>query len=218
MAEDRKKLAIFDFCGTIYKHQSADIFADFASKRGLRTSILDSICNILVTRPKYSGLIHKKVKLLQLKGTTASYLEEKAKEFVEKQVFPELIDIVAKELDKYIADPGFDVVIASAGYDVYLKYFCDVKNIPFLVATNIEMKNGRATGKMNGYDCFGREKVKRLNKLITLKNYDLANSVCFSDSLTDKPIFELTGKKYFVKQFGNEYSIIHIDNAVFNIF
>lgn len=205
-----KRLAIFDFCGTIFKNQSPDLYADFVAPANRRTRILQAICNVLARHEKYNGLPHKKVKLYKIKGTPLAVLRSKAKEFVETIILKDLIPEVAAELDKYIADEQYDVVIASAGYNIYLEYFCQIKNIPYLVATNIEVKNDVATGKIAGDDCFAKNKVIRIKELLNPESYDLANSICFSDSMTDRPIFELAGNKIYVKKTGDSYALTRI--------
>lgn len=213
----KRKLAIFDFCGTIYKYQSADRYVDFVAKPNLRNKLLDAICRYLSRRQKYSGLIHKKVKLLKIRGLSRKALENGATAFLEQDIYQSLIPVVVEQLNRYLNDPDYDVFIASAGYDSYLQPFCEQKGIPFLAATIPAAKGDKATGLMQGYDCYGVQKVARIKKMIDLNNYDLEESVCFSDCLSDKPIFGLVGKKYFVKKTEQDYTIIHINNEVFTI-
>ena len=203
----RKKLAIFDFCGTIFKLQSPDMYADFVAKQNLRTKMLQVICNILSKSEKYCGIHHKKVKLYKIKGTTKAELTAKAKYFVENVVLKNLIEDVVKELDKYIEDPDYDVIIASGGYNLYLEYFCELKKIPYMISTNIEVINDVATGKIEGIDCFGPNKILKLNKVLDVNSYDLESSICFSDSMSDKPLFNLVGNKIFVAKSGDNYTL-----------
>ena len=202
-----KKIAIFDFDGTIYKYQSPDKFADFIAGNNLRTWILQGMCYIINTRFKQYWVRHKKLKLFKIKGTPLSQLEARSVTFVDQFIANNLIDIVNAELERYINDPEFDVVIASAGYDVYLRHFCKTRNIQHLVATKIEIENNVATGKWIGTDCYEHHKVTRLKEILNLSDYDLKQSVCFSDSMSDKPIFDLVGNKFFVKPIGEEYVI-----------
>ena len=205
-----KKLAIFDFCGTIFKHQSPDLFADYVAEKNFRTKMLQHLCNYLAKTRKYNGLPHKKVKLYKIKGKSNDELRAKAAEFVEKIILKDLIPQVATELDKYLNCSDYDVVIASGGYNIYLEYFCKLKNIPYLISTNIEVVDNIATGKIDGLDCFGSNKLIKLNKLIDVGKYDLANSICFSDSMSDKPLFNLVANKVFVAKSGDTYTLTNI--------
>jgi HAD superfamily hydrolase (TIGR01490 family) len=206
----KKKLAIFDFCGTIFKFQSPDMYADYIAGNTMRAKFLQFLCGMVIKSDKYSVMYHKKLKLFKIKGTSQERLTTAAKEFVNNTILKNLIDDVVVELDKYIADPGYDVVIASAGYNIYLEEFCRIKNIRYLIATDIEVKNGAATGKIDGIDCFGPNKITKLKNILDLGNYDLQDSICFSDSMTDKPIFDLVGNKIFVKEVGNKHTLTRI--------
>ncbi len=205
-----KKLAIFDFDGTIYKYQSPDMFADFAGGKGLRSFGLQMVCTVLDRYFKQYWVKHKKLKLAKIKGYPLAKLQQKADEFVREHITGNLIEIVDKELEKYIRDPEFDVLIASAGYDIYLSKFAELRGIPFVAATHVAIQNNKATGKWIGADCYDYQKVGRIKELVNLANYDLPNSVCYSDSMSDKPIFDLVGHKFFVKRVGEEYVIKNI--------
>ncbi len=205
-----KKLAIFDFDGTIYKYQSPDKFADFVARKGLRTFGLQIVCTVLDRYYKKYWVKHKKLKLAKIKGRPLEELRKKADQFINEFIVGNLIDIVDKELEKYILDPEFDVIIASAGYDIYLEKFARMREIPLFVATRVEIQNDSATGKWTGADCYDYQKVARIKEIVNLSEYDLPNSVCYSDSMSDKPIFDLVGNKFFVKKVGEEYVIKYI--------
>ena len=53
---------------------------------------------------------------------------------------------------------------------------------------------------MDGNNCKGYEKVNRLKEVLSEENIevDFANSYMFSDSLSDKPLFDLVGKPYLI--------------------
>ncbi len=212
-----KKLAIFDFDGTIYTDQSPDMYVDYVASKNLYTAILEKVCSYLIKKPKYNGIIHKKVKLLKARGVTKEDFGKYAVPFLEEKVFPSLIDPVYERLLGYIKNDEFEVLIASASYEDYIKPFCDKLGIKLFVATKLKWKNGKATGEMDGYDCIGYEKVKRINKIIDTTQYDLQNSVCYSDSWSDKPIFNLVGIKYFVKNTKKDCQIVQIPNDVFAV-
>lgn len=60
-----------------------------------------------------------------------------------------------------------------------------------LIGSRVDKK----TGKFDGLNCHGEEKVKRLNKEI--KDYQVMSA--YSDSQSDIPILKLAKKQYLVK-------------------
>lgn len=60
-----------------------------------------------------------------------------------------------------------------------------------MIASDVD----KHTGKFNGLNCYGREKVKRLNK--KYKNVEVMEA--YSDSISDTPILEIADKPYIVK-------------------
>ena len=53
---------------------------------------------------------------------------------------------------------------------------------------------------MEGLNCKGEEKVKRLMEMLKQENIevDFKNSYMFSDSLSDSPLFNLVGNPYLI--------------------
>ena len=53
---------------------------------------------------------------------------------------------------------------------------------------------------MDGLNCKGEEKVKRLKEFLKEEKIDVdfKESYMFSDSLSDKPLLELVGKPYLI--------------------
>ncbi len=60
--------------------------------------------------------------------------------------------------------------------------------VPHLLATEVEMKDGRYTGKSFDIPCFQEGKVKRLESWLDKTGYTLENSWFYSDSLNDLPL------------------------------
>ena len=53
---------------------------------------------------------------------------------------------------------------------------------------------------MDGFNCKGEEKVRRLKEVLKEEKIDVdfKESYMFSDSLSDKPLFDLVGKPYLI--------------------
>ncbi len=81
-------------------------------------------------------------------------------------------------------------IIISASPEFLLKPICEKLGINNLIASKVD-KN---TGKYTGLNCYGKEKVIRLNK-------EMPNTIIrefYSDSFSDEPLAELAKKSYIV--------------------
>ncbi len=90
-------------------------------------------------------------------------------------------------LDK---DHAHDVII-SASPDILLKTICyDYLKVKLLIGTKADKK----TGKIAGKNCYGNQKVERLNQEIN--SYNIVEF--YSDSLSDAPLAQMAKKSYVV--------------------
>lgn len=81
-------------------------------------------------------------------------------------------------------------IIISASPQFLLAPICRDLGIKYLIASKVDKK----TGKYTGLNCYGKEKVKRLNK--EMPNTKIKEF--YSDSFSDEPLAELARKSYIV--------------------
>lgn len=203
----KQKLALFDFCETLTNFQTVDglinLVKDKRNNRILKT--LDSLVSVAVRLKFFSILykvfpknnFHKRLRLLQLKGLLNSELSLIAKEYYEETIKVNLLPKIIEKID-YYRKKGFKIIIVSGGYSIYIDLFAKDYSIDYVIATDIDVKNGFCTGKIKGIDCMHQQKITRIKQVLNLDNYDLENSVAFSDSITDLPLLKLVGNGYVV--------------------
>jgi phosphatidylglycerophosphatase C len=114
-----------------------------------------------------------------------------------EQIIPSLIRPKAlQEIDKLKA-AGAGVVIVSASPEYWLQGWCDNIGVK-CIATRLLTAGNKLTGKIDGINCYGEEKVNRIKK-----NYDLdtfSSVYCYGDTPGDKPMLAL-GTIRFYKPF-----------------
>lgn len=191
---DKKILAIFDFCDTLIGMQTANRFVTL----GLQNNIgFDSLSNEFVRLigrkiRLLSGSRHKRWQLKQLKGLSKSKINNIAKEYLKKELLPnENKSIVEKML--WHKGQGHVVVIVSGGFSEYIKEYAKVYDIEYVVATDLEFIDDKATGKIDGLDCMGINKIEKLRNTINIDDYDLNNSFAYSDHISDIPLLSFVG-------------------------
>lgn len=192
-----KKVVFFDFCETLVNFQTADGFVDFvretSGKKRMRN--FETLQKLLIKMrffavcyklfPKKS--IEKRFKLFQLRGFSKDGLEEYAKLFYAQKIKSNFIDDIFQKFTNHLNDSD-SIVIISGGYSLYLKYFVEEFNLPYLFASEIEFsKNNLCTGLIKGMDCLYE------NKVIFIEGHGFeraTNTVAYSDSITDLPLLK----------------------------
>jgi len=86
------------------------------------------------------------------------------------------------------------VVIVSASISNYLKPWCDEMGFD-LISTELEIKNGKLTGRFSTPNCNGKEKVRRIKEKYNLLEYYEIH--VFGNSKGDFPMLELGTHKYY---------------------
>ncbi|QLK63476.1 HAD-IB family hydrolase (plasmid) [Enterobacteriaceae bacterium Kacie_13] len=156
-------LSVFDFDGTLTKHDSFVPFLRFAfgkrvfARRMVRLALPTLKCvGRRLTRDELKEvLIHT-----FMTGVDAKWVEEKAAEFCERYwtrlMRPSGLIAVATQVNS-----GAIVTICSASPAMVLKPFAERLGIR-LIGTNLEVKDGVLTGRISGHNCRCGQKVERL--------------------------------------------------------
>lgn len=156
-------LSVFDFDGTLTKHDSFVPFLRFAfgkrvfARRMVRLALPTLKCvGRRLTRDELKEvLIHT-----FMTGVDAKWIEEKAAEFCERYwtrlMRPSGLIAVATQVNS-----GAIVTICSASPAMVLKPFAERLGIR-LIGTNLEVKDGVLTGRISGHNCRCGHKVERL--------------------------------------------------------
>jgi len=115
--------------------------------------------------------------------------------FVVDRAFREKLNAPLLENIKKLTTTGFyDLIIVSASPSFYIERVGEIIHAHKTIATIVGFDpEGRLVPKIVGRNCKSEEKVERLKKEMDLTSYNLDDSYAFSDSVTDKPIFDLVG-------------------------
>ncbi|OOM79345.1 HAD-IB family hydrolase [Clostridium sp. BL-8] len=197
-----KKLAIFDIDYTITKKETLmELF---------KYVIINDIKNIrFVPRAIYCGIMYalkiydeKKVKETFLKfidGINEKDLAVLVKKFYHEKLSTILYEDALKMM-KRLKKEGCEIYLISASPEFYINEFYNIKEVDKIIGTKFSFDNGTFVRKMDGENCKGEEKVRRLQEVIKNEKIevDFKESYMFSDSLSDKPLLDLVGKPYLI--------------------
>lgn len=159
----KKTLSVFDFDGTLTYHDSFIPFLKFAfGKRKFTRRMIKMVLPTLrcfrrhLTRDELKEILIKTF----LTGIDEKWLRTKADEFCTrywaKLMRPKGLIAVAEEVNRQA-----EVTICSASPAMVLQPFADKLGIK-LIGTQLEVIEGRLTGKIIGNNCRCGEKIKRL--------------------------------------------------------
>lgn len=95
---------------------------------------------------------------------------------------------------KKLQEAGIEVVIVSASAENWLRNWCAKQGVS-LLATRLQHNNGRITGKIEGLNCHGEEKVRRVHEAYDLSEY--LKIYCYGDTKGDKPLLGLATFSFY---------------------
>ena len=179
-----KKLFVFDFDKTIYLGDSSiDIYLYELKK------------NILLIRflpVQFFGMLMYKLKL-----KPKEYFKEKYFSFLKgvKDIDNDVIEFWNKNESKIKRDMLVgkkNIVVISASPEFLLKPICDRVGIDKLIATKVDSK----TGKFLSNNCYGKEKVKRLEE--EFSEYEIEEF--YSDSNSDVHLALIAKSSFLVNK------------------
>lgn len=189
-------IAFFDLDGTI---TSKDTFLEFIK---FSCGRFDFLIGILLLSPYillYFIRIYPNHKLKELfftfflKRHSKTELEHLGKVFGKKRM-PDLVYKSAINRIKWHQLKNHRVIIITASSPIWLAYWC-TKNKVELIGTNFEEIEGRYTGKIQGKNCYGIEKKKIVQEILSKNRYK--NTYGYGDSKSDLHFLEEVKNNYY---------------------
>jgi len=191
-----KKIALFDFDGTITKEDSMIKFIRFTTGN-IRFSIGMIILSPMLMAYKLKLIPNDKAKQYMLsyffKNMKKKQFLKLANEYSLKHV-DTILRPKAMEKIEWHKKEGDKIVIVSASIECWLKPWCK-KNDLDLIATKLEIKNDMVTGKFLTKNCYGIEKVNRVLEQYNLNEYDYI--YVYGDSRGDKELLSLANESFY---------------------
>ena len=110
------------------------------------------------------------------------------------EIIPSLIRPKALEEITTLKEKGVPVIIVSASPENWIRPWTGPNSID-LIATRLETKNNKLTGKIQGRNCHGTEKVLRINQTFQLSDYTTVYA--YGDTGGDKPMLSLATNSFY---------------------
>lgn len=200
MENNSRKIAIFDFCETLVKFQSADAYINYVidaekiirHRQSLIGCVLNKVCFRL-----FNVSWNKHVLMKTICGLSRTDLEKYACEFYHQQIRPGLIKNSVDYLRK-LKEEGYHIIIASAGFDIYINYFASEMGVDQIICSELEFVGEKFSGRLTNYDLIGNKKVKALKEILQMPTLKDCDSIAVSDSRSDLPLLNYCKKAVVV--------------------
>lgn len=192
----KKEIAVFDFDGTITTKDTLLEFIKFAKGR-LRFFIgfFIKLPYLIAFKLKIISNQSAKEKILQyfFRDTPVEVFKEYCAAF-SKHMLPKLIRPNAVEEIRRLQKKNIVVVVVSASPENWIETWALQTEVQ-LIASRLEITDGKLTGKLCGKNCHGNEKVSRINEKYNLSHHQIV--AAYGDSMGDKPMLELAANAYY---------------------
>ena len=192
----KKEIAFFDFDGTITTKDTLLEFIKFS--KGTFRFYLGFAINFHYLVAFKLRLISNQIakeKILDFffNNTSKQTFEEYCTSF-SKDVLPQLIRPKALKEIRRLKEKNITVVIVSASPENWICKWAKQNELE-LIATKLEIRDNRLTGKLLGKNCHGNEKVSRIKDVYNLT--DVTIVAAYGDSPGDRPMLRLADISYY---------------------
>lgn len=191
-----RNLALFDFDGTITRKDSFIEFIKYYS--GTSKSLFGAL--FLAPRMIFFKLgfipnwkAKESVLTWFFRGESHSEITRKGQLFC-LHIIPKMLKKEALlKLEEHKAN-GDKVILVSASAEEWLEPWTKSVGID-LIGTKLKVENNQLTGKIDGHNCYGIEKVNRIKERLELSDYD--KIYAYGDSRGDKEMLALADHSFY---------------------
>ena len=189
-----KKIVVYDFDKTIYGGETSTDFMRFFLKRNKK--YIKRLPYIIKSLFYYNKNLKrsKEIFFKILDNIDMELLKNEIREFWKqnnKKIFSWISDEI--KVNKLESD---ELILISATPSIFLEEISKELGFDKLIATEFVKQKDNFISKIEGSNCKGVEKVYRLQEY--LENFEIIKF--YSDSMSDKPLFDLAKEKYFIKK------------------
>jgi HAD superfamily hydrolase (TIGR01490 family) len=194
-----RRIAFLDFDGTVtdrdtlleifkYRHGAFKFWLGFLLNAPVLLAYRLKIVSNQFAKEEMLRLFFGNMPVAQFRAQCVAFSKNRLNRFIRPKAIEEI---------KKLQAAGTEVVIVSASAQNWIVDWCTESGVS-LIATQLEVKDGKITGKIEGHNCHGEEKVRRIHATYNLSEYN--EVYCYGDTKGDKPMLAL-GNISFYKPF-----------------
>ena len=175
-----RRLICFDMDSTLIKTEVID---ELAERAGVGQKVREITESAMRGEIDFRESFTERVALL--KGLDVSVMEDIAKNLPITEGLERMMTILKRV--------GYKTAILSGGFTYFGNYLKQKYGFDYVYANELEIEDGRLTGRYTGELVDGRRKAELLRLLCQFENIDLAQAVAVGDGANDLPMLNLAG-------------------------
>lgn len=198
----KKKLVVFDFDGTItYKDSMLELVKFYHGS--FRYLLGMFILSPMLVLYKLGFIPNWRAKEYFLTYFFRNEMESRFQSICDRfavERIPVFTRPAATQCLQQHREKGDHLVVVSSSAENWLLAWCQQQEIN-LIATRLKVRDGHITGQLEGLNCYGQEKVNRLQQEYSLD--DFSEVIVYGDSQGDYGLFDIASHHYY-KPFNND--------------
>ena len=175
-----RRLICFDMDSTLIETEVID---ELAKRAGVGEKVVEITERAMRGEIDFCESFTERVALL--KGLDVSVMEDIARNLPITEGLERLMTILKRV--------GYKTAILSGGFTYFGNYLKQRFGFDYVYANELEVEDGKLTGRYVGEVVDGRRKAELLRLLCQFENIDIAQSVAVGDGANDLPMLNLAG-------------------------
>lgn len=184
--------ALFDMDRTLVKKDTARLYTRYRRDRGeatWRDALQVGFWAMQYTLGVIDAPGVARKALAEFRGTEESVLVEDCKGWFKEYVLP-YVQAKGRAAVERHREEGHVVAIVTGATTYAATPLARELGIDEVVCSELELESGRLTGRIIEPLCYGVGKLEKAKQLAKRRDFDLAESTFYSDSITDLPLLE----------------------------
>lgn len=190
------RLALFDFDGTI---TTRDTLADFllnafgVVRCAIGLLAVSPFMALYLSKIITGGEAKEKVFRYFLSGWDRDDFGRAADRYARERM-PAILRENAMERIRWHRSRGDRIVVVSASAEEWVGSWCAMQGME-VIGTRLEIRDGKFTGRIQGENCKGPEKARRIREEINLADYEYVYA--YGNSSGDAEMLALADERYY---------------------
>jgi HAD superfamily hydrolase (TIGR01490 family) len=127
------------------------------------------------------------------KGWNYGTFKRKGEEFC-RTVLPQIIRPDASEKIAWHQKKHHRIIVVTASAEEWVRPWCEANDLECL-ATQLEAKDNKITGKLSSKNCYGPEKANRVKNTLSPASYETIYA--YGDTKGDREMLKMATKPYY---------------------
>jgi phosphoserine phosphatase len=175
-----RRLVVFDMDSTLI---DAEVIDELAIEAGVGQQVAEITEAAMQGKLDFKQSFEQRLALLE--GLDASVLQKIAQRLQLNEGAEHLISTIKKL--------GYKTAIVSGGFSFFGEYLQEILGVDYVYANQLDIKNGKVTGRVKGNIIDGQRKADLLRELAERDGLMLEQVIAVGDGANDLPMLDIAG-------------------------